>query len=154
MIGAVLLALTAIPLLGLITSTGLEAGFTEGHLLVHARAQAILDAQESLGWEALATPLTTAHTGSPLALSIPPEAGPPVALPGAPGGSLYAERLTARALDSDLASLAVEIAWTFALDRRVSPRSHVVRTVRILARPDGSWAHRIPLPTAGGSVAD
>ncbi|MBI4862038.1 MAG: hypothetical protein HY815_17550 [Candidatus Riflebacteria bacterium] len=149
MVGALLLGLALIPIASGVISTGREAGFTESHLLARARALAILDAQEALGWAALAT---VGEAEQPL--PIPAAAGTAPALPGAPGGELYQERLCAISLADGLVALSVDVGWTFAGDHGVADRSHVARAVRFVGRPDGSWLHRVPLPSRPASTAD
>jgi hypothetical protein len=119
-LGLTLLALGVLPVFRLLFDTGREAGFSEQHLLASARVQALLDAQEALGWTALAT-----GEGD---LSSPAAAGDPL-------GGRFHERLALHRIEDDLVSLKCEVSWD----------GHAVRSVRYVSRPDGSWLAPLPL---------
>jgi hypothetical protein len=136
MAGALLAAIALLPLLRLGIDTGREAGFSEAYLLAHARAGAVLDAAESLGWRELSLRVSSQS------FDIQQIAGAPPAAIATAGD--HAERLTVEAPGDGLLLLRVELAWSAATDARaLSP--HRVTLLRMLARPDGSWTGRSPV---------
>lgn len=133
---SVVLALALVPLLTLTGGSAREAGFSEAHVIAHARAFSLLDCQEALGFEAL---FGVSEQTSDLPIPATARALPPMA------GLRFSERLTARRLADGLMLITVEVSWQLPTDRSTA-RPHVVRTVRMLSRPDGSWIRSAPLP--------
>jgi hypothetical protein len=144
LMGSMVLASGLLVVMALAFRTGREAGFSEGHLLAHARVQVLLDAQEALGWSALAS----ADTGG-VELPVPAAAIPATSLPGLTGAQGYAEKLTVRSVADGLVCLSAEVSWTFAGDRPERRKTHTVRSLRFVARPDASWLHGYPTRPGG-----
>jgi len=139
MVGSLILALGLLPILQSMGETGRQAGFSRGHLLAHARVQALLDAQESLGWETVAV-------AEERSLSIPSEAGSPPDLFGVKDGKSYQERLTVVPVSDGLVALRAEVSWALPSDPGSGRPSHVARSIRMISRPDQSWLATITLP--------
>ena len=139
----VVLSLGCLPLIGMIAGTGREAGFSEEYLLAHARLEAVLDAQEQLGFKQLAE-----IGAEERELPIPEAAGPTPAMPG------LHERLTGKRIAERLIVIKMEVGWTFMTDRSGAPAPHRARSMRVIAQPDSSWLVDIPLSPGGGNLAD
>jgi hypothetical protein len=146
MICVVLLGLGVMPIMNLITTTGREAGFSEAHILIQARAFGILDCQEGQGYDAL---LKAAPGQDTVDIPIPTSVPPPC-LPKTANGATYAEKLTFHRLvpDGGMGMLEVVIDWVLGTDQgpgRTKP-PHQFKAFRVLTRPDDSWLHPILLP--------
>jgi hypothetical protein len=145
-IAVVLLGCSIIPIMNMLVGTSREAGFSEAHILVQARAFGLLDCQEGLGYDRLLAASSGLET---VELAIPAMVPPPW-LPRTAAGAKYHERLTFRRLtpDGGKGMLSVEVDWVLGTDGcsgRVT-RPHVFKAFRLLSRPDDSWLHSIPLP--------
>lgn len=128
-----------LPLVGLATTTGREASFSEARLLVQVRAHDLLDALESTAFDEPGRSTARPGTAAP----------PPADLPGSGGNGVYAEKLAIRDLEPDAKILTVEIAWLAAGEHERAGRPHVFRIFRIVSRPESSWLQSIPLPVTG-----
>ena len=146
MVATVVLGLALVPLFKTMTDTGHEAGFTESHLLAHARIQALLDGAEARGWSSLPTSAVTTELPVPAAAGAPPEA-----LTGADPGS-YAELLYLDRLEDGLVRIGARVRW---MPAGLSGR-HVneAASVRIIRRADASWTRAMSLVRPASALAD
>ena len=137
LLACVLMALAVLPLLQLSSSTLNGAAFSEAHWLAQLHVQAVLDAAEARGWDAV-------YVDGPLAL---PATVPPPALPGVIQEDIV-RTLEATKLEDGLVALQMSVSWS---SRKTT---HRVASMRIVCRPDASWHNTIELPAAGAATAD
>jgi hypothetical protein len=138
MLALMLLALALLPLLGTIAGTGREAGFTEAHLLAHARVQTLLDAVEAQGW-------IEVPAGEPVKeLEAPASAGQPPEPLWGPAPDSYGELLYAERLGEGLVRLGARVRWGTRSSSKTARESEAGST-RVIRRPDGSWTQTIKL---------
>lgn len=144
MVATVVLGIALVPLFKTMTDTGREAGFSESHLMAHARIQALLDGAEARGWSSLPASATTTELPAAAAAGSPPQE-----LCGVDPDN-YAELLYLERLEDGLVRLGARVRWMPAgAGRHVSEAA----SVRFLRRADGSWTRAMSLERPASAPA-
>jgi len=139
----------AMSIMNLIVGTSREAGFSEAHILIQARAFGFLTGGGS--WLRRLLAVSVGHAQDTVELPVRPPCRA-VATRGA-NSAKYQERLTFRRLRADgskgNAGCRNRVVLGTDQGRGRAGNPHVFKAFRLLTRPDDSWLHPIPLPLSG-----